>query len=94
MMTGLLGAAAVLSDARELTNDQGLTVLSTQSGTLGRLEVDGVSVLLYPASALADGPAGLWLRRRSSMGVFPIPPVGQTTPTWVTPEAVLEIRTG
>jgi cellobiose phosphorylase len=80
-MTGSAADAAVLSDAGELKNDHGLTALSTQSGTLERLEVDGCSVLLYPASALADGPAGLWLRRRTSTGVVPIPLLGQTSAT-------------
>ena len=41
----------------------------------------GCSVLLYPANALADGLAGLWLRRRDDSGGRLISLLGQNTPT-------------
>ena len=73
--------ATVLTGARPLRNRHGVSALVTASGSLERLEVAGCSVLLYPASALADGLAGLWLRRRDVSGVHLISLVGQIAPT-------------
>jgi cellobiose phosphorylase len=47
------------------------------TGSLEQLVVDGRSVLLYPASPMSDGAAGLWLRRRTDVGVEFISLVGQ-----------------
>lgn len=60
----------------------------TGSGALERLEVAECSVLLYPASALADGLGGLWLRRRGRSGVVPISLIGQSAPTRAVPEGL------
>jgi len=78
---------AVLTGAQKLTNPHGTTVLVTESGAVERLEVDDCSILLYPASALADGLGGLWLRVRNAEATTAVSLVGQTTPTTPTVHA-------
>ncbi|GAA1391471.1 hypothetical protein [Luteococcus peritonei] len=51
------------------------TVRTTSSGALQQLEVDGLSLLLYPATELESGPANLWLRRREDGRVQELRPL-------------------
>src|SRR5438094_3502896 len=46
----------------EFRSASGMWAGFTSSGTLRRLEIDGLSVLLYPASELEPGPANIYLR--------------------------------
>lgn len=80
-MTGSHGGIASHSGGRQLSNAHGVGVLLTDGGTCERLEVAGCSVLLYPASPLTDGPAGLWLRRRFATGIDLVPLTGQLAVT-------------
>jgi cellobiose phosphorylase len=58
--------AATATDSRSarsrLRSDAGLSAEFTQSGALRRLDVDGRSLLLYPASELEAGLTNLYLR--------------------------------
>ncbi|WP_151523834.1 GH36-type glycosyl hydrolase domain-containing protein [Serinicoccus kebangsaanensis] len=49
---------------------------STSSGALRSASSQVADLLLYPASELEDGVAGLWLRRRDHAGIHPLPLVG------------------
>ncbi|MEL4357837.1 MULTISPECIES: hypothetical protein [unclassified Luteococcus] len=51
------------------------TVRTTSSGALQQLEVDGLSMLLYPATDLEAGPANLWLRVRQDEAVSAVRPL-------------------
>ncbi|WP_344807442.1 GH36-type glycosyl hydrolase domain-containing protein [Microlunatus ginsengisoli] len=57
------------------------SIFATASGSLSELTVGDVSVLLYPASPVADGPAGLWLRRRPTEVAEIVSIVGQNAVT-------------
>ncbi len=81
--TGRQAADSHVTSA-ELSNAHGVTVSFVETGSLERLEVDGTSVLLYPASPLEDGLGGLWLRRRDHGVGDLISLVGQSSPSVVT----------
>jgi hypothetical protein len=46
----------------QVSSRSGMTASFTSSGALRRLDVEGRSLLLYPASELEAGPGNLYLR--------------------------------
>ncbi|HEX4864501.1 MAG TPA: hypothetical protein VFV02_10530, partial [Acidimicrobiales bacterium] len=59
MVTTAQGEVAARAEFR---SPSGMWARFTSSGTLRRLEIDGLSILLYPASELEPGPANIYLR--------------------------------
>jgi len=56
-----------------LRSDDGRSASFTSFGGLRRLEIDGLSLLLYPASELESGLAGIWLRLLDGAAAVPLP---------------------
>jgi cellobiose phosphorylase len=54
-----------LAPPLDLTSSSGMRAAFSSSGGLRRLEVDGLSLLLYPATELEPGPGNIYLRVRS-----------------------------
>ncbi len=80
-MVDIRSDTAVLGGSQQLQSPYEVAVLLTESGSVERLDVAGVSVPLFPANPLADGAGGLWLRRRGPAGLLSVSLLGQTTPT-------------
>ena len=57
--------------------DKVVGAVFTRSGLPRRLDVLGLSVLLYPASEIEDGLAAIVLRRRDRGALVPLPLIGQ-----------------
>ncbi|GIH20460.1 GH36-type glycosyl hydrolase domain-containing protein [Rugosimonospora africana] len=69
--------------ANSLSSPSGMTASFTAAGCLSTLEVDGVWLLMYPATQLEPGPANLWLRRHAAGGVEWTPLLGPASPSTV-----------
>lgn len=63
-------------DDRRLSSSSGVSAQFTEAAVLRRLDVDGRSVLLYPADELESGPANLFLRVRGKSGIEVFPLLG------------------
>src|ERR1035437_3527045 len=69
--------------AAGLSSPSGMSAQFTTSGALRRLEVAGLSILLYPADDLEAGPANLYLRLKGP---------GVETPPMLGPQAGGNLR--
>lgn len=63
-----------------MTNSSGVTASLTRGGALSSLDVDGLSLLLHPASEVEDGLARLILRKHAENGIRSVSLLGLCTP--------------